>query len=93
MFQGTPLTAAATYNTNPEIINVLVENGAEISKRVLLEQDALMMAAQFNKNESIVRALLNNGANPNNKSISGATALDFAKKYQNKSAISVLENY
>ncbi len=90
IFKGTPLTGAAGYTENPEMIDALIELGADIHKTVHNGETALMIAAQFNKNPGIISALLRHGANSERKSDSGKTALDIAKENKNETAIKEL---
>ena len=90
VFKGTPLTGAAGYTKNPEIIDVLIDLGADIHKTVHNGETALMIAAQYNQNPGIVSALLKHGAKIEAKSNSGKTAIDFANQNKNETAIKEL---
>ncbi len=76
----TPLLTAAAYNTNPEVVAVLVEAGADTEARDSIHgSNALMWAARLNQNPDVVTALLNAGANLNAQStLAGKTALEWA---------------
>ncbi|WP_455207593.1 ankyrin repeat domain-containing protein [Kaarinaea lacus] len=91
VFSGTPLTGAAGYNDNPEILKELVRLGADIHKRVNNQETVLMIAAQYNNNAGIIEELVSLGANLGDKNAQGETALDLAKKNNNKSAEVILE--
>jgi ankyrin repeat protein len=90
IFKGTPLTGAAGYTKNPQMIDALIDLGADIHKTVHNGETALMIAAQYNHNPGIISALLKHGADLDKKSDSGKTALDFARENSNKTAIKEL---
>ena len=58
----TTLMIAAMYNDQPEVIDALVEQGAELNAQNHKGNTALIFAAMMN-NPKVVRALLNHGAN------------------------------
>ncbi len=91
IFKGTPLTGAAGYTKNPQIIDTLVNLGADIHKTVNNGETALMIAAQYNQNPGIISTLLKHGARLERKSNSGKTALDLAKQNNNETAINELD--
>ncbi len=76
----TPLLTAAAYNTNPEVVAVLVEAGADTEARDTVHgSTALMWAARLNPNPDLITALLKAGANLNAQStLVGKTALAWA---------------
>lgn len=76
----TPLLTAAAYNTNPEVVVVLVEAGADTEARDSVHgSTALMWAARLNQNPDVITALLKAGANLNAQStLAGKTALAWA---------------
>jgi uncharacterized protein len=87
MFKGTPLSAAATKNSNPKIINLLVKSGAKVNVTLTQGRTPLMSAAIKNNNSGIINALIKSGANVNAKDDLSLTALDYAKKFNNTVAI------
>lgn len=91
VFAGTPLTGAAGYSKYPDMIDKLIELGADIGKTVRGGDTALIIAARYNENPGIIAALIGNGAKPNRKNSSGNTALDIAKRVENKTAIRELQ--
>ena len=91
VFMGTPLTGAAGYSSNPEIIDELIRLGADIDQKVNNNEDALMVAAQYNTNPGIVERLVYHGADVSNKNLQGKTALDLAVKNNNDVARAALE--
>jgi ankyrin repeat protein len=60
----TVLMRAARYNSNPEVITVLLKGGADIRARDKDGSTALMVAAQ-NDNPEVVTALLEAGTDVN----------------------------
>jgi len=62
----TPLLLAAEHNSNPEVLRVLIENGADISATVKKgpwqECTPFMLAAMRNPNPEVLRVLIQNGA-------------------------------
>ncbi|MDR2459891.1 MAG: ankyrin repeat domain-containing protein [Deltaproteobacteria bacterium] len=75
----TTLMAAASSNSDPAAISVLVANGADIkAKEKRFGFDALKFAAAFNPHPLVVEVLLNQGADPNELDNGGGTALTLA---------------
>ncbi len=91
MFSGTPLTGAAGYSNNPDVVRELVRLGADIHKKVNNDETALMIAAQYNDTPAIIQTLVDLGADINAKNKQDLTALDLAKLKKNQSAVFVLE--
>ncbi|TDP85636.1 ankyrin repeat protein [Halanaerobium saccharolyticum] len=73
---------AATYNTDSKIINLLVENGADVNSKNKKGLTPLMRASAFN-NYEVVKALIDHGADINSKTESGFTPILYAAKYSN----------
>lgn len=78
----TPLTAAAAFNNNPDVVTTLLRAGVDIEARASGNfhspqgGTALLWAAWFNENPDVIAALLKAGADPNAKdSRFGSTAL------------------
>ena len=92
IFKGTPLTGAAGYNSNPAIIDELIELGADIAQTVNNNEDALMVAAQYNTNPGIIEKLVFHGADVKRTNSQGNTALELAIKNNNEVARKALEN-
>ena len=88
---STPLMNAA-YRGNTNIINMLLENGADINYTTDFGMTALMMAASFNQFEA-AKVLLENNADTSITDEYGRTALDLAKSEDYKDIVELLEKY
>ncbi|EKV57992.1 ankyrin repeat-containing protein [Brachyspira hampsonii 30446] len=88
---STPLMNAA-YRGNTNIINMLLENGADINYTTDFGMTALMMAASFNQFEA-AKVLLENNADTSVTDEYGRTALDLAKLEDYKDIVQLLEKY
>ncbi len=91
IFKGTPLTGAAGYTNNLEMIDTLIELGADIHKTVHNGETALMIAARYNQNPGVISTLIKHGAVLDKKNLSGKTAMYIAKKSENETAIKELK--
>ena len=79
VFDGwTPVHYAAQYNTDPEIIALLLELGADVNSKTDLGRTPLQLAAGYNSDAKISGLLLNEGADIAAKNDAGLTALHFA---------------
>lgn len=87
----TPLMNAA-YRGNTNIINMLLENGADINYTTDFGMTALMMAASYNQFE-VAKMLLENNADTSVTNTYGYTALDLAKSEDYKNMVELLEKY
>ena len=87
----TPLMIAAEKNTNPEVIRILIENGADVNATVRyiffgdktkyierLGYTPWMLAVRYNPNPEVLRVLIENGADVNSVDIYGYTPLMLA---------------
>ena len=88
---STPLMNAA-YRGNTNIINMLLENGADINYTTDFGMTALMYAASFNQFEA-AKVLLENNADTSITDEYGRTALDLAKSEDYKDIVELLEKY
>ncbi len=88
---STPLMNAA-YRGNTNIINMLLENGADINYTTDFGMTALMMAASFNQ-FGAAKVLLENNADTSITDEYGRTALDLAKLEDYKDIVELLEKY
>lgn len=73
----TLLHVAAKSNTNPDVIQFLLNQGIEINDVNEEGQSALMLAAAFNSNPDIITMLLENGADKKIKDKTNKTAEDY----------------
>ena len=87
----TPLMNAA-YRGNTNIINMLLENGADINYTTDFGMTALMMAASFNQ-FGAAKVLLENNTDTSITDEYGRTALDLAKLEDYKDIVELLEKY
>lgn len=92
IFKGIPISGAAGYSKNPEIIKQLIELGADVNKKVHNGETALMIAARYNETPGIATMLVQQGARIDDEDNWGNTALDFAKKNNNSIVIEELES-
>ncbi len=74
----TPLMYAATANTDPRIIKILVESGADVNTQSPEGWTALMYAVRQNTNPAVIQALLEVGAEVSLKNNDGQMALNYA---------------
>ncbi|MBQ8481760.1 MAG: ankyrin repeat domain-containing protein [Alphaproteobacteria bacterium] len=77
-YDNTPIMLAAKYSKYPEIIDLLVEKGANVEDKNILEETPLILAALFSAYPEIIKALLKQKANPLVKNIYGKNALFYA---------------
>jgi hypothetical protein len=92
LFSGTPLTAAASYSSNPAIIRELIRLGADTKVRVNNASTALMVAAMYNTNPGVIEELLAQGADINAENAQGDTARALAVKFNNRIALNALSS-
>ena len=76
---STPLMYASGFNSNPEVLIVLIKAGANVNARDDNGKTALMYAARYNSNSEVLSDLINAGADARAKDIDGKTAFDYAK--------------
>jgi len=94
IFSGTPLSAAAGFNSNPLIIDELIKLGADIHKVVgTKDKTALIIAAEINPVAAIVERLINNDADTAYRDLTGRNALEQAIKFKNESVLGVLRTH
>ena len=74
-------TIAAGHTETPEIISLMLKNGANVNIRDDLGGTPLLGAALSNKSPKVIEILLKNGADINMKTGDGNNALHFAVMY------------
>jgi ankyrin repeat protein len=74
----TALAHAAWSNTDPEVIRLLADNGADVNARDSLGKTPLMHAVRHNPNPEVARILLDAGAKIGLRDRSGMTAVHIA---------------
>ena len=75
---GTALHMAAAYATDPEIITILLDAGAQIEYRSTELSNTPLIAAALNRNPDVVAVLLERGARIDARNIDDRTALHAA---------------
>jgi ankyrin repeat protein len=87
---ATPLMIAAGFNSNPQVVSVLLKAGANVNDRARGDVTPLMYAA-FNRNPRMVSALLSAGAKLDVRGTHGETSLMLAAAFNpNPKVISAL---
>lgn len=86
-----PPLIIAVHENNPEMVQLLLENGANINVRESEGNTPLLMAAQFGFKD-IVKKLLQVGADINSKNYFEQTALDLANESGNAEIAKLLVN-
>ena len=71
---------AATSNTNPAVIEALLNHGADIHARADDDQTPLHVAASSNTNPEVIQLLLKRGANIHAVDSGGQTACQLAQQ-------------
>ncbi len=84
--KDTPLMFASANTNNPEIIKLLVKNGAKVNEESHMGT-ALMDAAMSNPNVAILQTLIGLGAKVNVKRPNGSTALMLAAGFNSNPEI------
>lgn len=94
-----PLHFASVFNSNPAVIKVLLEAGANVNSRNRLGATAIFLAVALNSKPEVPAALLDAGADVNIRNIEGFTPLhgkpfgDFSPYlFNNIAAMSMLLN-
>ncbi len=81
---------AITYN-NIELVKYLIEQGIDINVTSRRSGFTALMAAACYGRSEITKLLLESGANKNATDAEGFTAVDFARKMNKKSIVTLLE--
>ena len=89
---GTPLLHIAAAHGNPEIVRLLVNNGADVETLDFMENSALSIAA-LSGNTPNIQALVQSNANINHQNLQGDTPLMLAStSYQDDAVTQLLDN-
>lgn len=94
----TPLMLAAWYNTNPDVLSVLINADADVNARTEWEWEwtplvlAAAVAATYNTNPDVLSVLIKAGSDVNARDVNGMSLLMGAVKYTNPDVLSVLIN-
>ncbi len=87
----TALMLASSYNSNRQVIQVLIDNVADVNVRDERGITALMRASMYNSNKEVIQVLLDNGADVNARDKDGRTPLMWASwNNSNRQVIQVL---
>jgi ankyrin repeat protein len=84
---NTVLMHAAGWNSDPEVISVLLKAGADVKARNNSRETALMYASMRNDNPDVVAALLKAGSDVTAFSKNSMTPLLFAARWNKNPAI------
>ncbi len=84
------LDMAITYD-NLEMVNYLIENGMNVNQTNRRSGFTSLMAAACYGRVEIAKVLLANGVDQNAKDSKGFSAIDFARKMNKKSVLSLLD--
>lgn len=79
----TPLMFAVSASNNPEVILALLEAGADVNAKDIIEMTPLMYASMENRNPDIIKILLEAGADVNASYLGNWTPLIVASIHQN----------
>ena len=74
----TTLMEVAKIDENPELIEALIEHGADVNAKDFAGTTVLMYASVYNNNPAIIETLIKHGADINAKDRQGRTALILA---------------
>lgn len=77
---ATALMVASEANDNPELVQVLIDAGANVNALGSLGRSALMLAVWLNNNPEVPRALVAAGADPALENGDGKTAWDLIEE-------------
>ncbi len=92
VWSKSPLETAAFYST-PEIVQLLIDNGASVNQQNWHEKGTPLMAAVTANNLENVKILLEHKVDPNLKDKFEHTALWYAQRKGNKEIIQLLRKY
>ncbi len=92
-FLGTPLSGAASYNSNTLIIDSLMNHGADLSMLLQHNNSILQAAAMYNENPGIIEHLIKLGADVHYLNANHQNALELAIKQDNQVTVEALRKY
>ncbi len=90
---STPLILASEHNSSKEVIQLLIDNGADLHARTEDGYTPLISASKYTSNPEVIQLLIDNGADVNAKDGGGWTPLMWAllkRKSSNKEVIQIL---
>lgn len=88
----TPLLRTASLEGNTAVAKMLIQHGADASRKDKEGKTVLMLAA-LNGHEELVKLLLDNGANPFVKNQFGKSAVDFAQSFERHATSKLFEQW
>lgn len=93
VFLGTALSGAGSYNKSTQVIDKLIELGANLDAKLLNNNSILAASAMYNEHPGIVDHLISHGADVYATNNDEMDALDLAYLLENEVAIEQLEKY
>lgn len=84
---NTPMLIAVRYTKNPELVEMLIKKGANLSQTDKEKRSLLTLAAEFNPTAGVLTALNKAGLNIDGKDKKGDTALMVASRSVGKEAV------
>ncbi len=96
----TLLMRAIMYNRDISVIDLLLKAGVPVKKENIYGQNALMYVCMYSKNTAVITKILEKSTTPktavkelNRKDVSGKSALNYAKEFENRRAIDCVSKY
>ena len=86
---NTALMSAICFK--PEVVELLLDSGANVNMKNYLGWTALMMASDYGYKE-VVKLLIDNNADISKKNSAGKTALTLAKENRHNDIVEILKN-
>ena len=87
------LGRAASFNKEADVIELMLQNGADINVADRSGKTPLMAAASFNNNPAVIKTLLKYGADPNAVDNNGINALMYAAAGQCSNIVSYVKRH
>ncbi|HZJ88315.1 MAG TPA: ankyrin repeat domain-containing protein [Sphaerochaeta sp.] len=91
-YRSNALHLAANKSTNPNIINTLLNYGADLNARNYLGETPLIMAVSSNTETRVVTALIKSGADINARDYQGHSVLEYARLAKRTYVINMLKS-